>query len=462
MHRRAWSAFLVLLLAACGSVKRGDDGADGAPPGTGADSGAPDGPVADAPPATGEASIEVRLGGAPTPGVPVVFHGPDGGVAAEATTDSTGTASATIGRDGMITVATSVTNLLTIDAVQPGDRIVLATPPALDDTDISDIVFSSAQEAPGKFYYRADMGADLYVTVVDMVGGGRLSLSRAVLDQAGQFHLVAGVYSAVDALIGYSFLSDITPVIGGTTTISLPVPWRTDIRTITTSIAGAPAEAEGENFEVETANRLGELPFMNSSFAGLDRAPITGGAASVSTVYLGSFGDSVETTARLSLRGGPVRAPLGFLSWTRRSPLPATGIALGDADMPPRLSPSLGREDPARPALSWDLAGNASGGDASIVDLQYANGTTGRLSWRALVPPDATTFTFPDVAERLAGQAPGLDSTVSLARVIYTDLEPLAGYDAFRAAPPIGVASSSVLPPGFERMVQSEGRAPLE
>src|SRR4051794_20824622 len=123
---------VLFILASCGSVsdKQSDAG--------GTSDGAPDGPT------VGDATIEVRLAGTPSAGLTVNFQDTDGALVAEATTDTTGKAKATIHLDAMVTIAIGPRALVTITGVNPGETVSLTTPKAYDRSSAGTVTFGTA------------------------------------------------------------------------------------------------------------------------------------------------------------------------------------------------------------------------------------------------------------------------------------------------------------------------------
>jgi hypothetical protein len=434
---------LFLFVLGCGNVKSN-------PPDSGVDDAAPDGP------SIGEATLEVKLGGLATPGLEVVFNDSQGAVVTETMTDAAGIATATVNVGAMVTVAVSANELITITGVVPGDHILLKNPPPYDSTTASSVTFGASQEATGKSFYRADLGDDEYVTTVNMTTGTRqLDLLRGNIDAAGKMHMVAGTYDEKNNLINYSFVANYTPNLGGTTTVNFPQPWRSDIVDINVTLSGAPADAS--LLVVNSANEQTGFLYAPSSFAGADQSSVAGGNAAVTVPYLGSFGDFVQTTAELRFMAP---ATENFV-WARRVPRPAGAFVI-DAGAAPRLgAAALDTTTPTRPVASWTVTGDAAAGDASIVRMAWRDSGGGSFTWHAYVRPDATTVTFPAVSAAIGPQAPSQTSIFTQVDTVLHNLEPLAGFDAFRAAPPIDFDNPLTLPLGFTSWQQSKTKKAL-
>jgi hypothetical protein len=426
---------VLALVVACGKVARDTpDGSNG--PG--------DGAAPDAIPDFGEATVEVRLAGTPTADVLVVFHEPDGQVSAEALTDAEGIASATIARGSLITIDAGPGYLLTAGDVQPGDHLVLVTRPPYDGSVATTASVRALSSAPNAAYYKIEVGDDLYVTTQSITTASQIRVERANLDRNGRFHVVVAAYDPNDRPIAYAFQSDVLPV-DGTTNVTVPGPWRTDVAIRDTTVSGAPADAR--TLFVETVSRHAGLTFITSDLGGLPSVPIVGGAASLGTTYLGSFG-SIETVANLRFEGPH------DITWTVRSSRPPPDIALAGGDLPPRLTGTLDQTDNRRPVAAWTADRDASGGDAVVVSLRY-RAPVGTIEWTALVPPDQTGFTFPTLPASLTDQAPAVDTVFTGASLTYVDLDGVEGYAAFRQALPLHLDASYELPLGIPGMVQS-------
>ncbi|MEJ7598198.1 MAG: hypothetical protein WKG01_09840 [Kofleriaceae bacterium] len=435
--------WLFLFVLGCGSVT----------------SNPPDGAVGDATPdgpSVGEATLEVKLGGVATSGLNVVFQDTLGAVVTEATTDASGKATATVHVGAMITVAVSANELITITGVKPGETILLKNPPPYDGTSVGQVTFSATQEANNKSFYRADLGDDQYFTLQTMTSGARtMNLLRGNIDAAGKFSMVVAVYDASDKIISYASSSNLTPTIGGTTAVSFPSLYRSDVTELNVTLTGAPADAS--LLAVDSANEQAGMLFAPSSFAGLDQSSVAGGNAAVIVPYLGSFGDFVQTTATLRFMTPGTET----FTWARRVPRPAGAFVI-DAAATPRLgSAMLDTATPTRPVASWTITGNAAAGDANIARLTWRDAGGGSFTWHAYVAPDATTFTFPVVSTALAPQAPSQTSIFTTVGATHHNLEPLAGFDAFRLAPPVDFEQPSVLPLGFISWTASQTRKTL-
>ena len=435
---------LLLFSLACGSVKE-------TPADAPASDAAPDGPL------VGEATLEVKLGGVATGGLKVLFHDAQGAVVTEATTDGSGIATATVNVGAMVTVAVSATELITITGVKPADHILLKNPPPFQDTTVSTVSFGSSQEAAGHSFYRADLGDDLYVTAPKMTTGTRtLDVLQANLDATGKLHMVAAVYDATNKIISYASVANVTPVLGGTTIVNFPSLYRQDVTTMNVTLSGAPADAS--LFVVDSANEQAGMLFAPSAFAGIDSSSVAAGNAAVIVPYLGSFGDFVHTTAVVRFMAPGTET----FTYARRVPRPAGAFVI-DAATTPRLgAAALDVATPVRPVATWTITGGtAAGGDANIARLAWRDAGGGAFTWHAYVAPDATSFAFPAVSAALAPQAPAQTSIFTTIGVTHHNLEPMAGYDAFRVAPPVDFDQPSVFPLGFTSWLQSQTRKTL-
>lgn len=434
-----WLSVLAFVVG-CGSVTAKPDAGGGSGDGGGSGSDAQ---------TVGDATFELKLGGVATAGKAVVFSNPDGTLAKEATTDAGGLATATIMTGAMVTVAVDSNTLVSIGGVKPGDHIILKNPPPFDTTPAGIVSFGAASEATNKAYYRADLGADNYTTVQTMTSGTRqLNLTRGNLDANGKLSLAAAVYDAADRVIAYTFLTNVTPTLGQTTTVTLPA-YMTDVVNMTVMLSGAPSDAT--KLSVDSANEQAGALYVPSSFGGLDSATVSNGAATVTVPYLGSFGDFVQTTAYVTF---PTTTDV--FTFTRRQPRPAGAYTLTASSMPPRIGmAAVDASTLTRPKLTWTLTGNAASGDAIATRLSWHNGANVQFVWHAYLPPDATTVTFPVVGTAMMAQAPNDTSFLSGLRVAHEDFEPLGGFDAFRIAPPLDFANP-VIPTGMTSWIESE------
>ena len=92
-------------------------------------------------------------------------------------------------------------------------------------------------------------------------------------------------------------------------------------------------------------------------------------------------------------------------------------------------------------------------GDANLIDLQWKDANGGTYNWHVYVPPDTTTFRFPEDSTSIAAQAPAQTSTNHGVNVAQHGLEPLDGFAAFHLAPPIDYSNPFEMPLGFNTWV---------
>ena len=153
------SLILCIALAACGKVSTLSDAPTGS--GSGADSmtGGPDAPPGPDADLHGTITVIVNAPSSPATrlqGAPVVFVNPDGQIAAEATTDANGVATATILPGASVTVvyddASLNVQLETVAAVAPGDTIVVG-PLSGAGGNPSGTFTANVPDYPGSFTY---------------------------------------------------------------------------------------------------------------------------------------------------------------------------------------------------------------------------------------------------------------------------------------------------------------------
>jgi len=397
----------------------------------------------------GEVTVDVLLGGVASSGLVVVFHEPDGAIAGQAMTDSFGTATGTVRSGAMVTIAVDSKNLVTITSVAPGDHLILKTAKPFDNSAYGTVMFTASAEANGKSFYRTEVGSDNYVTTANVTTGADrvFDLKAGNRDAGGRIHVVSTAYNASNQIVAYSSKLDLVPTQNGATNVSLG-GWLTDIVNIQVLLSGAPTDAS--LLTIDSANERSGFQFAPCRFAGTDSAPVSGGGASVTVPYLGSFGDFVQTKANLTF---PSAAKTTF-TWMRRVPRPAGNYVITASDMPPRLtSVMLDTANPMRPSAHW--TSSATKGDAIVARMSWGDNSGGTFYWYAYAPPDAAEVTFPVVPSALAGQSPGQSSTSYGVQVIHHDLEPLAGYDAFRTTLPVDFANPEDMPLGFTTWVRS-------
>ncbi|HTL33349.1 MAG TPA: hypothetical protein VL326_09500 [Kofleriaceae bacterium] len=430
---------VVLFLVGCGSVAAKPDAGNGSGDSGGMGDASPDGP------SVGDATVQVQLAGVATGGLKVNFQEADGSLAGEATTDTAGSAKATVHQNAMVTVAVSSKLLITITGVNPGETVLLKTPKPYDGSIIGTVTFGTSTEAPNKSYYRADIGNDQYVTVTTMTTGTRsLNLKQGNLDGNGKFNMYAGTYDAQNHLISYTFLTNITPT-GSSTAVTLPNNWRTDLNEFALMMTGAPTGAT--NLSATTWSEQANAQFAGTDFGTPitpDSVALSAGNGSINQRYAASFGDFIQTNANVSF--GTTKESVAF--W-RRVPRPAGAYTLGSNDFPARIGGlALDKSTPTRPVANWTVTGSTVNGDATIINVDWKDTSNVAYSWLVYTKPDATSFTFPTLSSSLAAQAPA-QSTYTELMVTQTNLEPMAGYGAFHLAPLEANINTYPMPVGF-------------
>jgi hypothetical protein len=161
---------------------------------------------------------------------------------------------------------------------------------------------------------------------------------------------------------------------------------------LTLSVEGAaPSDALDAFSQVDMLR--GGQRFSASSLG--DGSLLAGGVA---YAVVPDFADEVESSVWYSERATGSAPRLSVIA--RRGPTSAASVAFDVSeflDVPQGISVEQG-SDPLRPTLSFNGPLTPSGVDALVtsVTLSWSEGDTATsLTWRGLVPADATTFTLP-------------------------------------------------------------------
>jgi hypothetical protein len=429
---------LLVFLVGCGNVRATPDGGDDI------DSAGDDDGI-DAP-TTGTATVQVQLAGMATGGIKVNFQEADGSLISEADTDTSGMATGTVHANAMVTIAVGPRALVTITGVNPGETVLFKTPPPYDGSLAGTVTFSSLSEATNKSYYRVDLGDDQYSTYTAMTTGTRsINLKRGNLDGNGRFNMYVGTYDVNNRLISYSFVNNVTPSGTGTTAVTVPNNWRTDLNEFVLSVNGAPTGAtqlRGTTW-AETASFQYAPNDFGTPVTPLS-ATISAGNAQVNQRYPGSYGDFIQTYADVTF--GTTKESAAF--W-RRVARPAGVFTIASNNFPARMgAPTLDKTVPTRPVASWTVTGSTVNGDATIVDLGWKDASNVAYTWLFYAPPDSTSVGVPAVSSSLTAQAPS-QSTYTNLQVTQANLDPVGGYAVFHLSPVRADPDTYPIPVGF-------------
>ncbi len=382
---------------------------------------------------SGPATVTV-LDGTPVEGVQVVFHNPDGSVHARAVTGADGKATAVVVPGAMATVARSFPGgfflnsyaLITVAGLEPGDDVVAssATPTVVQ---MGEVTVTLPGAYPGAIGYRLDIGcnvvriysqpADVPVTIpVLSPCGATISALAVAFDSRGD--------------IAYSAAADVTlsgtpPALTGS--IALPA-WRTDFGSLAFTVHNVPA---GEYF------RDGELQLRRNGVRFVESTPVGTTAPAEPTTLTLPFALGLGGSARLRAYYYRYSAyPSGWgldgvETWIANDIDPFMPLSLDLASLPPRLSAPIMSGTPGAPAVSWTSEGTDPSLDAQFLEVVWTD--TSWHQWNVMLPPESTSFAFPQLPADLSAWLPpqGIEPTASIEAV---DVSTVAGYAAFKVA----------------------------
>jgi hypothetical protein len=410
---------------------------DSGPIDSGADV-APD--SADAAPAP--LTLTVLLGGAPEPGVLVVFQDATGAVVTTATTDAAGSVSHLVVAGSQVTAVLGTTqspNLVTIQDVEPGDAITVvdgSVQTANFSEQVSVALPAGEWDAATttEYVYAGSCGDPIAYPVYltsDCISGGQFPLF-AIAEG-----LSSGVETAYTYQTGNAVLTD-----GGSADITVTHPWATatDIATLTATSLPEVLEDAGESLAtvflsyVEVSGGVGlSLPAITE----------TTGSAPTSTFNIHSgYPDFVEAEAYAAINTGNDQEQAEVFALSRSAPptaSSASSLALGT--LPVLTTATINGDDagtPQQPNVSWTSTGPMAGANGMFVQLEwYAappdGGNASNGSWTIIAPPLVTSVTAPSMPSSASAFAPPSYASYNPPNVAAVQASFLAGYAGFRA-----------------------------
>jgi hypothetical protein len=326
----------------------------------------------------------------------VVFQRPDGTVQESVTLDAPGTASARIVPGSFVTVAryypgassgTIKWHLTTIAGIQPGDALQMDAPPA---TQIAAGTVLYPGACAGASQYSVDIGCT-WSTPASNTGPVSLSILEPTCGSTVDVLGVAwnGWPGGVATAYATAYA---VPVSAGSASADLG-PWQPAGSTSIT-VTNLPADVSGILVTLD-AKRNGVLFDRTGSHASVT---VTGPTPSI-TLPL-PYPVDFATSARRWIRG---LFPGGTLDTVEliandASYAPAT---VDLSTLPQRLSSLQVASTGGRVLATWDQAGIDSGLVGTVL-VAWWIGSDGMRYWETLLPPGATSFSFPRLPEDLA------------------------------------------------------------
>lgn len=426
------AASVAAVLLACASnnsapgTSTGDSGASGSDAGprgqdaTVADAGstaedAPSGDAANADASGAAVTLTVLLGGAPEPGVVVVFQDTTGAVLSSATTDASGAVSQVVPAGSQVTAVMGTAlapNLVTIEGVEPGDTLTV-TDTASTATSSGDAIVMSTP-AP-VWDAAANVVQDFYVGACVGTVGDILNLEPTCFGSGTQYPLLVRAFAPIlDEEVAYTYQTGNTYVPGGELEDGGPVPlavtrpWSTS--TIAQNVVLANIPDGGPSHSSYLSNGFysefgGGNPVMFLGTLGSD----DGGAPSTTFTVHPGFPSFVQTGVYATDANGHT-----FVEVTRSATPTSSQTATVDlSSVPVFTGASLDTTDAgsvARPSVSWSSLSPLSGATGIVAWIPWSDGgSDGGLptgSWTIVAPPSAANVRAPSLPPAQALWAP--------------------------------------------------------
>ena len=396
-------------------------------------------------------TLRVLLGGAPEPGVSVVFQDATGTALTTATTGATGTVSQLVTAGSQVTVVLGTQrnpNLVTIQDVAPGDVLTVTdtstSPTPIDDEVTTTLPASTWDAAAVSEVVYAGQCSDpvaypLYLGT-NCESAGQFPLFARAVDNTTQVE-VAYTYQTGNALVPDGGLPD------GDTTLPVVVTraWSTSTATETvtgTNVPPLPVGAQGGYVTQVYAEVSGGVPL---SLLGSDATTDDAGAQSAQFVIHTGYPDFVQAGAytTVSTESGNVISIVGGA--TRSAPPTTSQSASFDLSTLPLItSATVDANDggiPGQPNVTWTSAGSLSAANGIYVSAQWnaevatdAGSVSVNGTWTLVAPPTATSVQAPALPASLAAWSPGATASWnSTPRVAAVQASFLSGYAGFRA-----------------------------
>ncbi|MCA9679067.1 MAG: hypothetical protein KC464_28810, partial [Myxococcales bacterium] len=360
-------------------------------------------------------------------GIPVFVLGPDGALAAQGTTDATGTVTFQDVVAGSAVTAIypdngNSTQLVTVLAVKPDDHLVFgdgytAGRPGSAGTGNMTITFPAAATATS-----FQISTECDGTYGYAAGTTSVSLSERAFCDTGVASLALRAYDST-GLFQTALARDVTFASGG----SYDVPAWTPTTSLALSRTGVPAAVTEVDF---TARAVVANLYTPTNY---DYQLPTGGTAMV-TIPVSALGDRLYTSSTMYRDGGlgPQESyrgqAVGAATSTWSGELPWVGQMLFNAGAQIATWIQTGDHayDGAVGFTSWEHY--TPGGDAGAGTYTY-------FDWTILIPPGVTTWTWSAPPAELAPYLPQVADYLYTPAVMLVDLLDTDGYDGLRQTP---------------------------
>jgi hypothetical protein len=401
-------------------------------------------------------TLTVLQGGAPEPGVNVVFQDETGAVVTTAVTDTAGTVSQLVVAGSQVTALLGTAgepNPVTIQGVAPGDALTIADPTSSGSAPGSENVTVTlpAPTWDGSSVYESAYAGSCYNPVTYP-----LYLYSDCQTAAGEFPLLAvAVDTTTQEEIAYTYqLGNVAQPEGGLPdgATSLPVvvtrPWETSAATATIAATNPPG-LPYDGGTTSTANDV-QLFYYESAEGLLTSSPTALGATiddagtqvQTFTMHPG-YPDFIqaEVTDTANTSNGEV-----FAGAATRVAAQATSLATSFdlSTLPAITGTGLDTADggmPLQPTVTWTSSGSLAPANGIYVSAQWfsATSTDGGIvyasgTWTVLAPPTSTGVHLPSLPASLSEWAPAPTASFNTSpRVAAVQASFVSGYAGFRA-----------------------------
>lgn len=374
----------------------------------------------DTPPLTGTVTVAVVRDGRPIPAAAVVFHDPDGAVVGRGTTDAAGVVIGEVPTGGMVTVLDPdlAKNLVTLTAVTPGPARLevpldtsLQLPPG---PEAGTLTIPAAGALPaGTDHVAIETGCGMFdaptLPATVPITADCITMARAVPVIVTAWEPPGDLEHPGDSLAAFAGLA-VAP--SGSSGFALATAaWSTDC---------AQLDVETDPLmSVQLQTRLGGLEFRSTPGGYCQvTQPATGYAYST---Y--DFGEGITVNGFAYPAGQSNR---GEMFRTRFDDLPATlaiseatDLLVGDVDM-------TGFDGNG---ASWTTDSALADADVIMAALAWSTPDQSYVTWRFILPPDATAAIRPELPDDLVTW-PALDTAVDhVAEVRWHDAPWLPDFD---------------------------------
>jgi hypothetical protein len=396
--------------------------------------------------ATGPVTMHVTLGGAPEPGVLVVFQDAQGSVLASGTTDASGAFASVVPEGSQVTVILRDglrTYLETVTALTPGDSLTAIDPGAAPTSTVS---VDSLPPAPA-----GATEIDLFASVcgirlLDPASPGAPSLGfsdrYATCASGGRTSLLGIAYGDAGAgEVAYTYLDGIDLSSGGQDggiPVAITQPWSAAQRVTVTAPDTSPLSGD----IVYEESSSGVIWASGGLFGqGWPDDDVDAGQYEVPANAHVGYPDSVQIEGAL-LQNPPSSAELAIQASAMRVPPPTGGERFAvdfSNPLPEITSASITLGDAGAGAsqgtIAWTPAAPLTGADAVVAwvtDFGLQDGE--QTTWMIVGPSTATSFAIP----ALPAGTTALDWSelnTNLSPIVYAlDVSSFAGYGDFKRA----------------------------